>query len=172
MLEIIRGTAVVLLLGLPAAADAQRREAAGIVTRAPNGVVGSRAFGAPIPHDVADSRSLPGRSTLAERWVSGLVTGTIVVLPLVLIDRQNSDVLDRWAAPVYVAGSTTGVVLATKAREGAHPLLVLAGTTVGAVLLIANARDSGGDGGPDLRDLTVWFGIPLAGALAHSVGER
>ena len=72
-------------------------------------------------------------STLAERFVGGLILGGVA--GLAAAERFDNEPV----VIAYAVGSAAGVLLATAARESPRPVTILLGTALGAVPLLAIA---------------------------------
>lgn len=101
-------------------------------------------------------------STGAERFVGGVVMGSLVSLGTsLLVDEGEPAILS------YAAGSAAGVLLATAAREKPRHRSVLLASTVGPVpLFFAAASDEGDVGELALISVGV-ITTPLLGAIAQ-----
>lgn len=111
------------------------------------------------------------RSSHAERFVSGWVVGTVVLLGVSLLRQADAGDDGQGITPtlVYAGAVTGGVVLAAARREGARPWRTLAGALVGAAPLFVTAR--GNCSTPCLPLMALgWVTTPLAASIAHGVG--
>ena len=120
----------------------------------------------PLPRSPAriDARYVepPARSTLAERFVGGLILGGVA--GLAAAERFDNEPV----VIAYAVGSAAGVLLATAARESPRPVTILLGTALGALPLLAIASAE--------RDGPFAVQILLVGAvttpLLGAVGQR
>lgn len=109
---------------------------------------------------VSRDTELPARSTLAERFIGGLVIGGAV--GLVAAERFDNEPV----VIAYTVGSAAGVLVATAARERPRPVRILLGVALGALPLLAVASERDGPFSVPLL-LVGAVTTPLLGAVGQ-----
>ena len=79
-----------------------------------------------------------------------------------------------WTVATYTTGSTLGVLLATRARAGAHPLGTVLGALVGAapgIIVALQDPDPEGPGGDLALGYVFLLTAPLGASIGHEMGR-